>query len=54
MHWWGLGWWGDISFSLKNISSFDWGQEFIIFFNDSLDLFANLLIGNMVLVRNIP
>ena len=31
----------------------DQGQEFIIFSNDCLDLSANLLIGNMVLVRNV-
>ena len=31
----------------------DQGREFIIFFNGYSDLFANLLIGNMVLVRNI-
>ena len=31
----------------------DQGQEFIIFFNGCLDLSADLLIGNMVLVRNV-
>ena len=31
----------------------DQGQEFIIFSNDCLDLSANLLIGNMVLVQNV-
>ena len=32
----------------------DQGQEFSIFSNACLDLSANLLIGNMVLVRNVP
>ena len=31
----------------------DQGWEFIIFFNGYSDLFAHLLIGNMVLVRNV-
>ena len=33
-------------------SFLDHGQEFIVFCDGCLDLFANLLIGNMVLVRN--
>ena len=34
-------------------SVLDQGQEFVIFSNSCFDLSANLLIGNMVLIRNV-